>query len=126
MVAVRSIGLTFDSVIACEANDGRMVPVVDEKYLRSLVELANERFAVNTERIERFRAHLVAQFQQPGEGTKLSKGKKGQAGWEDATARRERKRAEGLQNQQLKVKHYAQSDTNASTHADIDLDNVFG
>ncbi|EOD50879.1 tRNA wybutosine-synthesizing protein [Neofusicoccum parvum] len=125
MVAVRSIGLTFDSVIACEADDGRMVPVVDEEYLRSLVELANERFAVNTERIKRFRAQLVAQFRQPGEDTKLLKGKKGHPGWEDAAARRERKRAEGLENQRLKAQHHTPSDSTPSTPADIDLDNVF-
>ncbi|KAL0260329.1 hypothetical protein SLS55_004015 [Diplodia seriata] len=118
MVAVRSIGLTFDSVIACEGGAGRMVPVVDEQYLQSLVELANERFSVNTERIARFRAHLLAQFQKTGEP---AKGKKGQASWEDAAARRERKRAEGLENQRQK----AQSDSPTPSHGDIALDGIF-
>ncbi|OJD35207.1 trna wybutosine-synthesizing protein [Diplodia corticola] len=117
MVAVRSIGLTFDSVIACEDAAGRMVPVVDEQYLQSLVELANERFSVNTERIARFRAQLLAQFQKAGEG------KKGHAGWEDAATRRERKRAEGLENQRQKAQAIAQS---PSTHGDIALDSIFG
>ncbi|KAB2570526.1 tRNA wybutosine-synthesizing protein [Lasiodiplodia theobromae] len=123
MVAVRSIGLTFDSVIACEGTDGRMVPVVDEQYLQSLVELANDRFSVNTERIERFRAHLLAQFRKPGELATLPKGKKGHPGWEDAAARRERKRAEGLENQ--RQKNSTQSDSTAPTHGDIALDSIF-
>lgn len=125
MVAVRSIGLTFDSIIAREDDDGRIVPVVSEDYLRSLVELASERFAVNTERIERFRAHLVAQFRQPGEDTKPPKGKKGYPGWEDAAARRERKRAEGLENQRLKALNTTQSDSTASSNDGIDLESVF-
>ncbi|KAK7723324.1 hypothetical protein SLS57_004518 [Botryosphaeria dothidea] len=125
MVAVRSIGLTFDSIIAREDDDGRIVPVVSEDYLRSLVELASERFAVNTERIERFRAHLVAQFRQPGKDTKPPKGKKGYPGWEDAAARRERKRAEGLENQRLKALNTTQSDSTASSNDGIDLESVF-
>ncbi|KAH7064996.1 methyltransferase TYW3-domain-containing protein [Macrophomina phaseolina] len=125
MVAVRSIGLTFDSIIAYEHDDGRRASVVSEEYLRSLVELANERFAVNTERIERFRAHLVAQFRQPGEDTKPSMGKKGYPGWEDAAARRERKRAEGLENRRRKALNTTHRSSTAPTSEDIDLETIF-
>ncbi|KAK8216037.1 methyltransferase TYW3-domain-containing protein [Phyllosticta capitalensis] len=117
MVAVRSIGLAFDAVVGYEDEDGKMVAVVSEPYLRSLVELANERFAVNTERIARFRSHLLEQYRQNG---KQSKNKKG-ADWEDAAARRERKRAEGLKLQQAKAKEQRTSESND----DVALDAVF-
>ena len=56
-----------------------------------LLALANERFKVNSERIERFREKLLDLYQRFLRGSPSRK-----EGWEDPEARRERKRAEGL------------------------------
>lgn len=67
------------------------MPMVQESYLRTLLQVANERFQVNTERKERFcEAFLRA---VDGEGRA---GREAKEGWEPAEQRRERKRAEGL------------------------------
>jgi tRNA wybutosine-synthesizing protein 3 len=96
MVAVRSTGLAFDSVVGYlhDSNDYTSTPLifssVGESYLRSLVAIANMRFQENTRRIERFVEALDTTC-QPGI---LLKPKDRE--WEDADTRRERKRAEGL------------------------------
>ncbi|KAK7513754.1 methyltransferase TYW3-domain-containing protein [Phyllosticta citriasiana] len=115
MVAVRSIGLAFDAVVGYEDDDGKMVAVVSESYLRSLVELANERFAVNTDRIARFRSHLHKQHMESGQ---TRKNKKDGGEWEDAAARRERKRAEGLKLQQSKAEQTKVSKKHTSESSD--------
>jgi len=85
MVAVRSMGLSFESLIGAETNGVRRM-IVSPQYLKTLVQLANERFVENERRIARFSAALEAAFSPP----------KGKEDWEDAQARRERKRLEGL------------------------------
>ncbi|KAK4155163.1 methyltransferase TYW3-domain-containing protein [Chaetomidium leptoderma] len=85
MVAVRSMGLSFESLIGAET-DGHRRLIVSPQYLKTLVQLANERFVENEKRIARFSAALEAAFAPP----------KGKENWEDAQARRERKRQEGL------------------------------
>lgn len=85
MVAVRSMGLSFESLIGAET-DGTRRLMVSPQYLKTLVQIANERFVENEKRIARFGAALSAAFAPP----------KGKEGWEDAQARRERKRQEGL------------------------------
>ncbi|KAK8166427.1 methyltransferase TYW3-domain-containing protein [Phyllosticta citrichinensis] len=123
MVAVRSIGLAFDAVVGYEDDDGKMVAVVSEPYLRSLVELANERFAANTDRIERFRSHLLKQYEKDGQPTK---GKKSGGDWEDAAARRERKRAEGLKLRQSKAEQTRLSKQDCpDPNDDVALESVF-
>ena len=115
IVAVRSAGLSFESIIGyCESSPGDVdveregdkddEPVirslVSEEYLRMLVAMANERFSVNTERKERFRTNLMDLYSQRHNGGIKSKDNsmKGKdPGWEDPEARRARKRAEGLQ-----------------------------
>ena len=94
MVAVRTAGLGFESLIGFldegmgdgEESDGsgELLSLVDERYLELLLELANERFAANEDRIERFRDGLVI-------------AKKDEVAWENADVRRERKRKEGLE-----------------------------
>lgn len=97
IVAVRTSGLSLESIIGyCEEDDGDsnepvIRSLVSEEYLQMLVAISNERFGVNTERKERFRTQLLdlcSKSQEKGKGKK--------AGWEDAEARRERKRAAGL------------------------------
>lgn len=98
MVAVRSSGLALESLVGVlcpssspeldEAGEevGGVYRIVSDVYLQMLAELANERFVENRKRTERFRAALVAAFTP----------RKLVEGWEDAGARRERKREEGL------------------------------
>ena len=77
---------------------------VPRAHLRTLLRVANERFAANAERIARFRALLLSETTGMGaegaEGAKRKSGnnRKGDGGaeWEDAAVRRERLRAEGL------------------------------
>ncbi|KHO00233.1 tRNA wybutosine-synthesizing protein [Metarhizium album ARSEF 1941] len=86
MVAVRSMGLGFESLIGCEV-DGRRCALVSASYLRTLMDIGNERFEENTRRIERFRSAFRDDLASLGTGGPE---------WEDAAARRERMRAEGL------------------------------
>lgn len=107
IVAVRSSGLSLESVIGyCEDDETSDEPVVrslvTEEYLAMLVAMSNERFAINTERKDRFRATLIEacspdQGQVPSKG----KGKSKPPDWEDPAVRKERKRAEGLMRQRL-------------------------
>ncbi|GAB1312176.1 hypothetical protein MFIFM68171_02386 [Madurella fahalii] len=85
MVAVRSMGLSFESLIGVET-DGIRRSIVASEYLKTLVQIANERFVENQKRIARFSAALEAAFVAS----------KGMENWEDTEARRERKRQEGL------------------------------
>jgi tRNA wybutosine-synthesizing protein 3 len=63
MVGVRSAGLSFDSIVGFENDDGSIVSLVDEGYLSVLLALSNVRFKTNSERIGRFQTHLK-QLQQ--------------------------------------------------------------
>lgn len=63
--------------------------MVSEAYLRTLVELANQRFGANQERKERFARALLQ-----SKGEEVKKGDSGD--WEPKDVRRERKREEGL------------------------------
>jgi len=113
MVAVRSTGLAFDAIIGFQEEDGTNMSIVDEAYLRSLVGIANDRFRVNAERIERFRSALL--------------GKEQVSEWEDAEARRRRKREEGLQRQRAaQAEKSMPSEHTAKQEADTELNGVFG
>ncbi|KAL2753947.1 hypothetical protein ACRALDRAFT_2054060 [Sodiomyces alcalophilus JCM 7366] len=95
MVAVRTMGLGFSSLIGYEARDGTRRAAVSVSYLRTLLEIGNARFAENAKRIDRFRTALRDAVAAPGLRGPMKVGENG-VGWEDAAARRERKRAEGL------------------------------
>ncbi|KAK7748391.1 hypothetical protein SLS62_008654 [Diatrype stigma] len=88
MVAIRSMGLALESLVGVQRPGGVPQRTVSAEYLRTLLRVANDRFVANAERIQRFRAGLL-------DATTVRSGKEG-AGWEDAQARRERMRAEGL------------------------------
>nr|OQO15841.1 hypothetical protein B0A51_17556 [Rachicladosporium sp. CCFEE 5018] len=90
MVAVRTAGLAFDSIIGFSGDAGEASLMVTEQYLRTLIEVATARFVVNEERKGRFREALLNAASKPGHGEKSDE-------WEPAGVRRERKRAEGLQ-----------------------------
>ncbi|KAH9227555.1 hypothetical protein K456DRAFT_1754140 [Colletotrichum gloeosporioides 23] len=92
IVGVRTMGLGLESLVGYvdDSNDTRHC-TVSADYLRTLVDIANERFVENAARIARFRAAL--QDAVAGPPARLGDGG---AEWEDAAVRRERKRAEGL------------------------------
>lgn len=90
MVAVRTAGLAFDSVIGYETVEETRVPMVSEAYMSVLVKLANERFVVNKERTERFRIAILAQFKSGSAEADVD------STWEPAEVRKARLRAEGL------------------------------
>ncbi|KAJ2906002.1 hypothetical protein MKZ38_003485 [Zalerion maritima] len=104
MVAIRSMGLGFESLIGYQSTDGENHLVVSPEYLWSLVGIANERFKENTKRIARFREALEGGMEKEandgggggngGKGGKRGDGENGE--WEDTGKRRERKRVEGL------------------------------
>lgn len=90
MVGIRTMGLSLESLIGFEKG-GEEICMIPEWQLQNLVEVSNQRFVENTKRIERFRV-LLKEIE--GEVAK----KQGENGdWEDAQARKERKRAEGLE-----------------------------
>lgn len=102
IVAVRSSGLSFESVIGyCEYDNAADKPVirslVSEEYLEMLIAMANDRFKTNADRRERFRKGLMdscSSNNNPFLSNRKAKTKP--ADWEDPVARRDRKRAEGL------------------------------
>ncbi|KXH50491.1 tRNA wybutosine-synthesizing protein [Colletotrichum salicis] len=104
MVGVRTMGLALESLIGYvdeDVSDGaegstRRHCTVTPDYLRDLLHIANERFVENAARIARFRTAL--QEAVAGPPPKVGEGG---AAWEDADARRERKRAEGLRRKEV-------------------------
>jgi tRNA wybutosine-synthesizing protein 3 len=99
MVAVRSTGLAFDTVVGYENQEGTINSIVTEVHLRLMVGLANERFVVNSERISRFRSALLSSYQPLNDlgnnSTKIT------PDWEDRAIRQARKREEGLARQKI-------------------------
>jgi tRNA wybutosine-synthesizing protein 3 len=100
-VAVRGMGLGLDSVIGYVDDHGEVEheaklvirSMVDEAYLRALVSITNTKFEENSRRTEAFRLELLKLCSR--EHTIGPEPNARQ--WEDAAARRERKRREGLQ-----------------------------
>jgi len=92
-VAVRTAGLALESVVGHVARGETCRALVSEDYLAVLVELANERFVANRERVERFRACLrqnMAAAETQGDETTRE-------GWKDSDKRRQRKCKQGMQ-----------------------------
>ena len=100
MVAIRSMGLGFESVIGRLDENGRPCSIISESLLLTFFETANERFAENEKRRERFYEHLK---QEVGLGAPTSQ-KQGDSGaWEDKDARRERLRRQGMEKARAKA-----------------------
>jgi tRNA wybutosine-synthesizing protein 3 len=105
MVAVRSMGLGFESLIGQQAGERRQ-RLVTPDYLPMLMSIANDRFVENTKRIERFLTAFRHAMQAPAP----RRNPDGEE-WEDPAARRERKRAEGLKKKaQLQQEKASQAD----------------
>ncbi len=93
VVAIRSSGLGLESLLGVIEADGTRRCTVSSGYLGSLVRVANERFAENRARRERFMEAVDCAFHSLPRTTRRG------AEWEDTQARRERKRREGLERQ---------------------------
>lgn len=95
MVAVRSAGLSLSSLIGfCDdhTSAGGIRAMVSEEYLHNLLEIANDRFKANQERVARFRTQVLQE----------KRGKDGavpNSTWETREARRSRLRSLGLEQQ---------------------------
>ncbi|KAK1782758.1 methyltransferase TYW3-domain-containing protein [Copromyces sp. CBS 386.78] len=98
IVAIRSMGLSFESLISVQpSSSSQRESLVTPEYLSLLVKIANERFEENKKRIARFREALRLAFGSDEAGGAEEKKKAGDGGeWEDAEARKQRKREEGL------------------------------
>lgn len=115
MVAIRTMGLAFESLIGHQV-DGRHLRLVSPEYLGTLVSIANERFAENTKRIGRFRDAFREAVSAPAP----RRNPEGEE-WEDAAARRERKRAEGLRRKaELQNKREGRSSVGEDTPAEVE------
>jgi tRNA wybutosine-synthesizing protein 3 len=88
MVAIRSSGLAFESLLGFQ-EFGKRKSLVSRDMQGHLISIANERFQENANRTQRFRDALRDAVRKPSKGNKARE-------WEDAEARRDRKRAEGL------------------------------
>ncbi|KAI0602546.1 methyltransferase TYW3-domain-containing protein [Biscogniauxia sp. FL1348] len=88
IVAIRSMGLALESLVGVQHAYGAPTCTVPQEYLQTLLRVSNERFEENKKRIIRFRAAVLQAAKPPK--------KKDGSEWEDARARRERKKAEGL------------------------------
>jgi tRNA wybutosine-synthesizing protein 3 len=87
MVGIRSMGLSFDSIIGYQDLEGQLRSIVDDQYVYNMLSIANDRFKTNTERIRRFQINISRIFSNT-------------TNKEDREARKQRKRAEGLALQQ--------------------------
>ena len=99
MVAIRTAGVALESLVGLvpdriqDRKDGteteeHIIRIVSEEYVELLVNIANERFKTNAERMKRFEQDLFKRESGLGQA------------WEDSKSRQERKRAEGLKQQQ--------------------------
>jgi len=123
MVAVRSTGLSFDALVGYATENAENLSIVDESYLHTLSTIANDRFRVNTERIERFRVALLRPFQSPGSSSLNSKPQ--EAAWEDAEDRKRRKKEEGLRRQAAIKAERDTVDTETKIDSSTSVDSLF-
>lgn len=89
MLAIRTAGLTFETVVGCLGEQG-LQKMVTEDYLAMCADVVNQRFRWNSERKERLQKEIkMAMQRQVAEKTRIH-------AWEDKDERRRRKREEGL------------------------------
>ena len=121
MVAIRTAGLAFESLIGAipsrtmDENEGEEIEehvtkIVTEAYLELLVNIANERFKINAERMRRFEKDLFKREEGIGDV------------WEDSKSRQERKRAEGLE--QRRTLQESQRNQERGSFSAFDVDEI--
>lgn len=114
-VAIRTSGLALGSLIGykCDDKDGDEIQgIVDEDYLTILMGLANERYRANVERMQRFHDNLFRN-EKPG------------VGWEERSARQERKRTAGLEKRRVLRSQRAMLELEGNLGTDVNEDPVF-
>ncbi|KAI9887452.1 MAG: hypothetical protein M1823_000710 [Watsoniomyces obsoletus] len=118
MVGIRCQGLALETIIGSLPDTNEAVhdapeALVTEEYLTMMVGIANERFAENTARTEKFRAKLLDLYQvNTHRVSQLGAAPRPQArsvGFEDTKTRRGRKRAEGLARKQTLQQQHEES-----------------
>lgn len=125
MVAVRTSGLAFESLIGflmesgpSEESQGIIHSLVSEEYLGILLKIANERFQTNTKRMKRFKNALFSERDKPSPK------------WEDTMTRQTRMKEEGLTRQQALQKGHNDQEGARMVHLDgfndADEDNFLG
>lgn len=124
MVAIRTAGLAFESLVGLlpnhtqdheddAENQEHITCLVSEEYLELLVNIANERFKANADRIQRFEQYLFKRDEGLGQA------------WEDGKSRQERMRAEGLQRQAFRKAQMDRERGGVSVSGiDEDIDNA--
>jgi tRNA wybutosine-synthesizing protein 3 len=119
MVAVRSTGLAFDTVIGYQNPGEEIISIVTEAHLKLMLDIAHERFKVNTERIQRFRTGLLSSQRT----AKSANGRKTFGEWEDKDTRQARKREEGLIKQRIlqQMKNEDENEQADSNFATLEL-----
>lgn len=117
MVAIRSMGLSLESLIGYQDAKGQRRRIVAPQYLKMLLQISNERFVENTKRIERFQSALKEAILEPNPANVPKRLNPEGKEWEDAAARRERLRAQGL-----KKKAALQAEKKGSALQDTDMD----
>ncbi|KAL7930455.1 methyltransferase TYW3 domain-containing protein [Trichoderma chlorosporum] len=117
MVAIRSMGLSLESLVGYQDLDGQRRRIVSAGYFKMLLRISNERFVENTKRIERFRSAFKEAVLEPKSSSAPKKLNPEGKEWEDAAARRERLRAEGL-----KRKAALQAEKTDAPSPDIDVE----
>ncbi|KAF9197001.1 hypothetical protein BGZ50_002712 [Haplosporangium sp. Z 11] len=105
---------TAASGTGAETSDPKIHLMVSLQYLRMLIELSNDKFRMNVAQMSRFEQRLKEHLLQNDSTDGSEKKKMGDQGeWEDKEARRERKRKEGLQKQELAAKVKAEAEAEA-------------
>lgn len=88
MVAIRTQSLNLDCVVGVTSSDSSAIhPLVTKEYIQLLLQVCNERFVENKKKMDKLSGDLEkVLFPAPAEPSN----------WEDAEARKLRKREEGL------------------------------
>ncbi|MCJ1393337.1 hypothetical protein MMC18_006210 [Xylographa bjoerkii] len=110
MVAIRSSGIGLSSLIGYAVDDdeeGSIQCIVEEGYLQLLLNIANQRFLENLKRVDRFQSQLLHSEQ------------KQERHWEDGKARRERLKAQGLEERKNQALQTAGEEHPNSENGDV-------
>lgn len=95
------MGLSLESILGYhDSVKDTTVCFLSDPLLKGLVSIANQRFTENTKRIQRFRNLLKKGLDVLNDESGVRKKANGEE-WEDAEARKQRKRAEGLRRAQV-------------------------
>ena len=96
MVAIRSAGIGFSTVIGVVDSQGRERLIVGQEYLRLMLGICNDRFVENQRRTDRVRAGVRRLIAKQQELLLDREDRSNGSMWEDKDVRALRKREEGL------------------------------